>query len=1015
MINMQTFVYLIEDCFKAITSNTKDNKLKSLQNYFISIAESNNNLFEVWNAIDEQIGKNFQSELELPLIELRKIFIDKSVIIEKNRIDEEFKISIEKGWQEWILLISTSICNFRNIFQSKFCQFEFPFPDDKIDVIKKIKKSIDYIDQRYWAGAYEIIEYIVNQDFIPNKIKLELYVILGEIQQFHFYKPYKAKIFFKEAEKFSSNHYRVVYSWAKYLFENKEIKLSKDYYSNLLKLYPNKVGGYIGMGDIAEKENCDAGKWFKKALENAADDTDAYIELAKYYIRTQTSEIDGQIDEMKERILKISPESEYLFYLYIGVEYEKSNNYDKAIDQYGKALNINKNQHLAYDNLGNLFLNSNYKFDLSKARYYFEKAMDSMPDYVEAYLNMAYTFKLEEKWLSEIEWYDKCPAQIHEYKHRIHASKGEAFRKLKEFEKAEIELVNAFKFDKESIWAKAYMESLAKDCYQFNDDVDTAIKLYNIILDNIGESYKADYHNRIGNLKYYLNNFREAIEHYQIAIETSLENAVFHQNLSGAYREIKEYNKAIQEIEIAHEFDKDELLKQQKLALVFNAKGNDLFSLQEYSKAIEEYYKAVNLCPTEPVYYSNLAGAYENFTDSPTPIENLDTAIYYYQKASELNPQKDYLLSIETIKKKKECLNFYDKKSLERIPVVTPIAIEVAANLIPLVEDKNGSLTPHFQELISKLRYGLQYELGHEKIPGIRVRGNETDLPDGTYVIMINEIPLISGNVSLNKVLVNDTVDRLKLINIKGEEAVNPANGSECAWVPVEFTKDVEATGLTTWDAAGYMILHLASVIRKNFADFVTIQNVSNQIEGKANQYYQEIQVVYGGISRFTNLLKIFAEEDVAIKELETICKTYIELTKRNVPFYDIVEELRNHETIRPLINVNRWNIEHEIKHQNVYELDKEIIELINNGIISNGDATILALEPEPTQEILTSLRNEVNSLQPSGSNPVIMVENQRIRRPVRKLVELEFPHLWVLSKSEIMNEIKPIGTIAFH
>jgi hypothetical protein len=62
-------------------------------------------------------------------------------------------------------------------------------------------------------------------------------------------------------------------------------------------------------------------------------------------------------------------------------------------------------------------------------------------------------------------------------------------------------------------------------------------------------------------------------------------------------------------------------------------------------------------------------------------------------------------------------------------------------------------------------------------------------LPDGTYIIMINEIPLVSVNVSLDKVLVNDTVDRLTLLNIKGEEAVNPANGSECAWIPQEFAE----------------------------------------------------------------------------------------------------------------------------------------------------------------------------------------------------------------------------------
>ena len=77
----------------------------------------------------------------------------------------------------------------------------------------------------------------------------------------------------------------------------------------------------------------------------------------------------------------------------------------------------------------------------------------------------------------------------------------------------------------------------------------------------------------------------------------------------------------------------------------------------------------------------------------------------------------------------------------------------------------------------------------------------------------------------------NDTVDRLTLLNIKGEEAVNPANGSECAWIPGEYADIAEQAGLTTWDAAGYMVLHLSSVLRKNAAEFVGIQEVQNMLE----------------------------------------------------------------------------------------------------------------------------------------------------------------------------------------
>ncbi len=163
------------------------------------------------------------------------------------------------------------------------------------------------------------------------------------------------------------------------------------------------------------------------------------------------------------------------------------------------------------------------------------------------------------------------------------------------------------------------------------------------------------------------------------------------------------------------------------------------------------------------------------------------------------------------------------------LPVVTPIALEVASDLIPLVED-TGEGSKFLGEMIPMMRDGLFYELG-VRFPGIRVRGNETDMPPGSYLIMLNEIPLVMGTVSQDKVLVNDTVERLRLLNIDGEPATNPANGNECAWVDAQYQEVAEQAGLTTWDAAGYIVLHLSSVLRKNGAEFVGIQETMNMLE----------------------------------------------------------------------------------------------------------------------------------------------------------------------------------------
>ena len=273
---------------------------------------------------------------------------------------------------------------------------------------------------------------------------------------------------------------------------------------------------------------------------------------------------------------------------------------------------------------------------------------------------------------------------------------------------------------------------------------------------------------------------------------------------------------------------------------------------------------------------------------------------------------------------------------------------------------------------------------------------------------MINEIPIVSGSVKFDKLLCNDTVDRLALIDIKGEDAVNPENGADYAWIPIESKKKANQAKLKTWDALEYITLHLSSVLRHNFTEFVCIQNVTDRLKAEAEKYYQIILEADGGVSRFTEILKILVEERVPIKKLETICKTYVELTRNKIPLYEIVEALRCLEKIRPKLPVNNTDYESCF----VYKLGDEINSLIKNGIITNGDAALLALEPEPTQKILTAVKNEVANLPPTAKTPIIMTEDWRIRRYVRKLVELEFPYLAVMSEREITLKIETIATI---
>lgn len=340
------------------------------------------------------------------------------------------------------------------------------------------------------------------------------------------------------------------------------------------------------------------------------------------------------------------------------------------------------------------------------------------------------------------------------------------------------------------------------------------------------------------------------------------------------------------------------------------------------------------------------------------------------------------------------------------MPVVTPIALEVASDLVPLVDDSSNFLA----ELIPMMRDGLFYELGI-RYPGIRVRGNDGSGGPGSYVISINEIPMAVNTVDPRKCLVNDTPDRLKLLGIEATTAMNPANGVPCAWIPNSKQELAEQAGLTTWDAASYMVLHLSASLRKNAANFVGIQEVQNmldQLEQAFPALVKEVIPKAVNLFQLTDILKRLVEEDISIRDLRSILQALAEWGPHETDSVLLTEQVRSN--LKRYISYKFTGGQHTLV---VYLLEPELEETISAGIQRSPSGNYLALEPEVTQDILSAIRAEISNLPATAQQPVILT-TQEIRRYFRKLVEIEFPHLAVLSYQELSSDmnIQPIARI---
>ena len=344
------------------------------------------------------------------------------------------------------------------------------------------------------------------------------------------------------------------------------------------------------------------------------------------------------------------------------------------------------------------------------------------------------------------------------------------------------------------------------------------------------------------------------------------------------------------------------------------------------------------------------------------------------------------------------------------LPVVTPIVIEVSAELVPFVDSRQDGGKFLF-ELVPFMRDGLFVELG-VRYPGVRARGNAA-LPEGAYQIQINEIPVVTGQAMLGHILVNDTVDRLRLMNVEGFEAVNPATRQPAAWVSEDQRDMLEAAGLTTWDIPAYLILHVAAVLRRYAREFVGVQEVQTMLEQLEKAFpaiVKEVVPKVVTVLKLSDILGRMVEEEISVRDLRSILQAIADQGQVEADSVMLTEHVRS-----ALKRQVSYKYARGTNTLVVYLLDPQIEDAIRSSIKRTSAGTHLALEPEIAQDIVRAVKSECGSLPPTAQRPVILTAMD-IRRYVRKLLEYEFnPPFSVVSYQELSPElnIQPVARIS--
>lgn len=337
------------------------------------------------------------------------------------------------------------------------------------------------------------------------------------------------------------------------------------------------------------------------------------------------------------------------------------------------------------------------------------------------------------------------------------------------------------------------------------------------------------------------------------------------------------------------------------------------------------------------------------------------------------------------------------------LPVILEVGKAISAEI---QKGQRGSV--FIDQMIPRMRQALYSDLG-VRFPGVHVRTDSPILEIDEYSILLNEVPLVRGRIISGHVLTNESEENLKRYNIP-YTSYKSTLGLPSLWVEDKYKEILQKAGIRFWSNLEVIILHISYFFRQYANEFVGIQEVKSMIEFVEKSFPDLVKEVTRLIplQKMTDIFKRLIQEQISVKDLRAILESLSEWAQTEKDTVLLTEYVRS--SLKRYISYKYSQGQSVIS---VYILDPEIEDMVRGAVKQTSAGSYLALDPDSVQLILQSIRQTVSAPPPGGQLPVILTAID-VRRFVRKLVEMEFPDISVISYQEVVSEIRiqPLGRI---
>ncbi|MGL5756436.1 MAG: flagellar biosynthesis protein FlhA [Paraclostridium sp.] len=328
---------------------------------------------------------------------------------------------------------------------------------------------------------------------------------------------------------------------------------------------------------------------------------------------------------------------------------------------------------------------------------------------------------------------------------------------------------------------------------------------------------------------------------------------------------------------------------------------------------------------------------------------------------------------------------------------VEPIEVEIGYGIIPLADESSGG--DLLQRIVS-VRRQCAIDMGIIVHP-IRIRDN-LQLEPNQYTIKIKGIPVTTYELMPNMLLCMNPMGMD--VDMEGISTKEPTFGLDALWIEKDKAEEAELYGFTVVDPTTILVTHLLETIKARSHELMGRQEVKAVIDATRERYSAVVDELIPDLMTLGEVQKIFQnllKEKVSIKDRVTILETLAD-NVRNTKDLELLTEYVRMAMSRSIC----FELIDENNSITVTTLSMELENLVANSLQRSVNGTYPAIDPDTTNKIFKGIQSTIESVNFNNNRPILLV-SPKIRAPFRRLVDMVFPNLTILSLNEIPSDVQ--------